>query len=67
MTVYGYARLVTYNAARIKLGQTDKLHLGNPDARRLTVKKSNYARAGDEGMTTRTPGMWANSASVLSE
>jgi GDPmannose 4,6-dehydratase len=38
-------RKITYNAARIKLGQTEKLHLGNPDARRDWGYAGDYVRA----------------------
>ncbi len=38
-------RKITYNAARIKLGLTDKLHLGNPDARRDWGYAGDYVRA----------------------
>ena len=38
-------RKITYNAARIKLGMTEKLHLGNPDARRDWGYAGDYVRA----------------------
>ena len=38
-------RKITWNAARIKLGQIDKLHLGNPDARRDWGYAGDYVRA----------------------
>jgi GDPmannose 4,6-dehydratase len=38
-------RKITYTAARIKLGLTDKLHLGNPDARRDWGFAGDYVRA----------------------
>jgi GDPmannose 4,6-dehydratase len=38
-------RKITWNAARIKLGQIDKLFLGNPDARRDWGFAGDYVRA----------------------
>lgn len=38
-------RKITWNAARLKLGLTDKLHLGNPDARRDWGFAGDYVRA----------------------
>lgn len=38
-------RKITYNAAKIKLGLTDKLHLGNPDAKRDWGYAADYVRA----------------------
>lgn len=38
-------RKITWNAARIKLGQAEKLHLGNPDARRDWGYAYDYVRA----------------------
>lgn len=38
-------RKITWNAARIKLGQIDKLHLGNPEARRDWGFAGDYVRA----------------------
>lgn len=38
-------RKITWNAARIKLGQVEKLHLGNPDARRDWGFAYDYVRA----------------------
>lgn len=38
-------RKITWNAARIKLGLADKLHLGNPDARRDWGYAADYVRA----------------------
>lgn len=38
-------RKITWNAARIKLGQIDTLHLGNPDARRDWGYAGDYVRA----------------------
>ncbi|MCI0710007.1 MAG: GDP-mannose 4,6-dehydratase [Chloroflexi bacterium] len=38
-------RKITWNAARIKLGQIDKLYLGNPDAKRDWGYAGDYVRA----------------------
>jgi GDPmannose 4,6-dehydratase len=38
-------RKITWNAARIKLGMAEKLHLGNPDARRDWGYAYDYVRA----------------------
>jgi GDPmannose 4,6-dehydratase len=38
-------RKITWNAARIKLGLADKLHLGNPDAKRDWGFAGDYVRA----------------------
>jgi GDPmannose 4,6-dehydratase len=38
-------RKITYNAARIKLGLSQKLHLGNPDAKRDWGYAGDYVRA----------------------
>lgn len=38
-------RKITWNAARIKLGQVDKLHLGNPDAKRDWGFAGDYVKA----------------------
>lgn len=38
-------RKITYTAARIKLGMSEKLHLGNPDARRDWGYAGDYVRA----------------------
>ncbi|MCB9436054.1 MAG: GDP-mannose 4,6-dehydratase [Anaerolineales bacterium] len=38
-------RKITWNAARIKLGQVEKLHLGNPDAKRDWGFAGDYVKA----------------------